>query len=393
MAGRPSGALGNRWIALAVLTLARTAMGAQFQSVAAISPLLMERLHIGNTEIGVLVGLFSLPGVVLALPGGLLGARFGDRRVVLAGLALMAVGSAVIGVAGTYATAVTGRVFSAIGAVLVNVVLTKMVADWFTGREIVWAMSVFINAWPLGIGIALFTVPAMADAWGLAAAFDVAALVAVIGFAALLLLYRDPPVVAARPGTIGLKTLARREVALVGLAALPWTLYNAAYVVVLAFLPALLVRAGMSVEQAGAVLGTTTLIVIVSVQGGGALGQWVVRPALLVVAGLVVFAAGIALLPYAAAVPTLVVAGVFGGLPASVLVAAPASVLRPESRAPGMGLFYTSYYAGMSVLPPLAGRLQDAYAGAAALDFAVVALLATLASYVIFLAVGARVRA
>ena len=53
----------NRWVALAVLTFARTAMGFQFQSVGAVSPLLMERLHIVNAELGWLIGLFSLPGV------------------------------------------------------------------------------------------------------------------------------------------------------------------------------------------------------------------------------------------------------------------------------------------------------------------------------------------
>ena len=61
-------------------------MGLQFQSVGAVSPVLTERLDIGNAELGLLVGLFSLPGVVLAMPGGLLGARFGERRLVLAGL-------------------------------------------------------------------------------------------------------------------------------------------------------------------------------------------------------------------------------------------------------------------------------------------------------------------
>lgn len=58
----------NRWTALAVLTFARTAMGFQFQSVGAVSPLLMERLHIASTKLGWLIGLFSLPGMFLALP-------------------------------------------------------------------------------------------------------------------------------------------------------------------------------------------------------------------------------------------------------------------------------------------------------------------------------------
>lgn len=154
----------NRWIALAVLTLARTAMGFQFQSVGAVSPLLIERLHLSNAELGWLVGLFSMPGIFLSLPGGLLGARFGDRRVVLTGLGLMAVGSVVMGGAESYATIVLGRLITAVGAILLNVLLTKMVTDWFAGGEIIWAMTILINAWPVGISVALLVLPAIANA-------------------------------------------------------------------------------------------------------------------------------------------------------------------------------------------------------------------------------------
>src|SRR5262249_23902690 len=97
MAGSPTDR--GRWAALAVLTLARTAMGFQFQSVGAVSPLLIDRLHISNVDLGWLIGLFSLPVIFFSLPGGLFGARFGDRRVVLTGLALMAAGRALMGVA------------------------------------------------------------------------------------------------------------------------------------------------------------------------------------------------------------------------------------------------------------------------------------------------------
>ena len=189
MAGTAEGA-GDRWVALAVLTFARTAVGFQFQSVGAVSPLLMERLHIANTELGWLIGLFSLPGVFLALPGGLLGGRFGDRRVVLAGLGLMTVGSALMGAADGFAAVVVGRFLSAVGAILLNVLLTKMVADWFAGREVIWAMTVLINARPVGIGLALFTLPVIANAWGVPAVFHVAAGAAAVGIA---LLYSPAP--------------------------------------------------------------------------------------------------------------------------------------------------------------------------------------------------------
>src|SRR5262249_56622162 len=94
MAGSPTDR--GRWAALAVLTVARTAMGFQFQSVGAVSPLLIDRLHISNVDLGWLIGLFSLPGIFFSLPGGLFGARFGDRRGGLPRPSLLAAGRAAL---------------------------------------------------------------------------------------------------------------------------------------------------------------------------------------------------------------------------------------------------------------------------------------------------------
>ncbi|MGH7645287.1 MAG: CynX/NimT family MFS transporter [Gemmatimonadales bacterium] len=382
-------ASGNRWLALAVLTFARTAMGFQFQSVGAVSPLLMDRLHIANTELGWLIGLFSLPGVFLALPGGLLGERFGDRRVVVAALGLMTVGSAIMGVAESFPVVVIGRLLSAAGAILLNVLLTKMVTDWFAGREIIWAMTILMNAWPVGIGLALFTLPAIANLWGLPATFHVAAGVAAVPAAAIALLYRSAPGTAIRAESLGLAGLSRRETGLVGVAGLPWMLYNVGYALMLGFVPSLLVRAGLSVKQAGLLLGLSTLLVIGSVLLGGACAQWLARPEIVVTVGLLAFTGALAVLPYAPPWPTLIAVGVLAGLPAGTLAAAPTSVLRPESRGAGMGLFYTEYYVGMALLPPVAGWLQDVIGRSAALYFAAAAILAALPCYVAFRVVSA----
>jgi len=63
--------MGTRWIILVVLFIVRTAIGLQFQSVASVSPFLIEDLGIDYTRLGLLIGLYQLPGFVLALPGGL----------------------------------------------------------------------------------------------------------------------------------------------------------------------------------------------------------------------------------------------------------------------------------------------------------------------------------
>ena len=67
----------------------------------------------------------------------MLGQRFGAKRVVLAGLVLMAIGGALMGLGSSFAMAAAGRIVSGTGAVLLTVLVSKMVTDWFAGREIV----------------------------------------------------------------------------------------------------------------------------------------------------------------------------------------------------------------------------------------------------------------
>jgi hypothetical protein len=67
-----------RWRMLAVLFLARTVMGFQFQTIASTEGQLRQALGMGFAEIGTLIGIYMSPGIILALPGGLLVRGFGD---------------------------------------------------------------------------------------------------------------------------------------------------------------------------------------------------------------------------------------------------------------------------------------------------------------------------
>src|ERR671939_169557 len=133
----------TRWRILLLLFLARTAMAYQFQTIGSAGPFLVDALGIDYAVFGALIGLYMLPGIVFALPSGVLGQRFGAKPVVLVGLGLMALGGVVMGADG-FVAAAGGRLISGVGAVLINVLITKMIADWFSGREIVAAMAVLI---------------------------------------------------------------------------------------------------------------------------------------------------------------------------------------------------------------------------------------------------------
>jgi MFS family permease len=79
----------QRWNVLIILFTVRLSMAFQFQSAASMSPAIMKAYGVGLGDIGLLISLYLAPGIAFALPGGEIGRRFGDKRVVLFGLALM----------------------------------------------------------------------------------------------------------------------------------------------------------------------------------------------------------------------------------------------------------------------------------------------------------------
>jgi predicted MFS family arabinose efflux permease len=366
--------MSSRWRCLGALTLARTAMAFQFQSIAAVAPLIGDGLALDKTQLGWLIGLYLLPGVAFALPGGLLGRRFGDKRLVLVGLALMGIGGAWLSVAESFAVANAARFTSGIGAVILNVLMTKMVTDLFAGRERLLAMSVLLNAWPIGIGISLAVIGPVGELagwrWGIASS----AIFAMIGLAIVATFYRPPAAFAGSASAastasgIGIGVLTRGEWSLLAIGSLPWLLYNAAYQIVLSFLPSFLVGNGLGIATAGRLVAVNTVMFVVSVQAGGLLLERSARPELLCHATIVAWCATLLFIAAGSApLPWLVLGGLVGGIPAAALVSAPGEFLRPESRNAGMGVFYTIYYLGCAGLPTLAGAVYDASGGKAAL--------------------------
>ena len=173
--------MANRWVALAIVFVTRTSMGFQFQAVAAVAPLMVADLQLTWVQLGSLIGLYMLPGAVFALPGGVLGQRFGERRMVVGSLALMVAGGLVTAAAHGFITAAAGRLLSGVGAVLMNILLAKMVADWFADREMSTAMGVMLTSWPVGLGIATATLGALATHASWRTAIVATALVAALG--------------------------------------------------------------------------------------------------------------------------------------------------------------------------------------------------------------------
>jgi MFS family permease len=379
--------LSSRWTMLLVLFLARTAMGFQFQSVASVSPLLVRDLAIDLALFGSLIGAWMLPGAVLAIPSGMLGVRFGDKRVALFGLLLMVLGSALTAGAAGYATALLGRVVSGTGAVLLNVLLAKMVADWFGERTLATAMGILVVSWPVGIGLALVVLGplAVASSWTLALHTATGVCVAALLFVAFI--YRDPPQTARTIAPArSASPLTRRELAFASLSGVVWATYNTAYIIVVSFAPLLLADRGFPVADAALVASAATWPLVLSIPLGGILADRTGRGDAIMHCCFIAMAVCIPLLLMGPS-PLLMLAviGLAVGPAAGIIMAMPARVLRPDSRGLGMGVYYTWYYIAMAVLPGVAGWCREVSGIAAApLLFASLLLAVAIACALLF---------
>jgi len=352
--------MSNRWHVLALLFGVRAAMAFQFQAVAALSPLIMSEFKVGIADIGLLIGLYLSPGILLAIPGGAIGRRFGEKYVIAGGLLLMTAGGLVMATSASWEMQEAARLAAGIGGVILNVLMAKVVADWFVGKEIASAMGIFVNSWPVGIALALLVLPAIAQATSLHVALLAVSGLTGLAFVALAVGYRPPaPPQSANP----VKTPLRGPVlGAVVCAGLMWGLYNSAIGMIFSFAPAMLAERGWSATAASSATSIVLWLVAISVPLGGMLADRLKRGEVVLLAGLVVFGV---MLAYAARTEAVHVSfallGLVAGIPAGPIMSLPTKVLPPEKRAVGMGIFFTLFYLLVVLSPIVAGYLADIF--------------------------------
>ena len=368
--------MGNRWGILAVLFTVRLTMAFQFQSVAAVAPLLGSKFGVSLADIGVLIGLYFTPGVALSLPGGAIGKRFGDKATVSGALLLMLIGQLAMVASDSWGWQIAGRLVAGGGGVMLSVLMTKMVTDWFAGKEIATAMAIFVNSWPAGIAVSLLTLPAIGTVYGVGAVHLAVAALIGLGIVLLAIGYRSPSAAATAPSAAS--QLDRNTLFAVIVAGLIWGLFNIGFAMIFSFGPTLLVERGWSITAAGSAISIVLWIAVLGGPAGGFLADRTKRPQSVLVVGCILFALLMLVLPRSAAVIPIVIAlGSIAALPSGPIMSLPARVLQPPTRAIGMGLFFTVFYAAMMLGPVIGGAIAKwTGSAAAAFDFGAAALLA-----------------
>ncbi|WP_299918655.1 CynX/NimT family MFS transporter [uncultured Roseobacter sp.] len=349
-----------RWRVLGLLFLARIGIGFQFQTVASVSDDLVVAFGLDYVDIGFLIGLFMAPGLFLSIPAGYWGRYVSDRIMVVFGLGALALGGAASSLATESWVIGIGRVFAGVGFLFTSLYFTKMVADWFEGREIATAMSVLVMSWPFGIAMGQVGHVWLAQTYGWQVPFQAASVYCLIAALGVFLLYRPPHDLPDATGGAWV-ALTRQEWSLLLCAAAAWGVFNAAYVIYLAFAPKVLEGHGQTAIVAAGIISIGSWIMIFS---GAVCGQIVDRfggrnGVLAVCMGGAIAALLLLGLP-GAGVGASILFGLIGMAPAGAIMAMAGQAMRPQVRAFGMGMFLTVYYAIMWITPPVAGAILDA---------------------------------
>lgn len=365
----------RRWIILAILFAARAATGFQFQSVGSVSNMLIQDLGLSYAQIGLLLGAYLLPGIVVAFPAGVLGQRVGAKSLGLAGLALMTLSGLVLGHVDHFAVALAARIVGGVGGTIVVLVATKMVTDWFDGREIVLAMSILQMSWPFGAMLALPIQALIAESFGwpaVVASGGICAAAAAAAFAFTSDPPREAQVASTRRSGLAPALLLRLLVA-----GMVWGAMNLACILFFSYAPPLMTARGYSPTTAASLTSLAIWFTILAIPSGGYLVHRLGRPVLAI--GVCAAIAATMLLSFVSDTqPTLscLIFGVAVGPLSGAILSLPARILPPQQRSLGFGVFYTCFYLLMAVGPWLAGRLQDAWATPAAALVAAAVLLA-----------------
>jgi len=350
-----------RWVILIIVYLSILAFTLIFQSIPPILPLIHSELHLTYTQSGLLMSLFSLPGIFVSLLGGFLSDRYGIRPLGTGCFLLMIGGTLLVGLGMDLQVLELGRTIAGVGAFTLSVFLPKLLSQWFKGRELGFAMGVYNTGVPLGSVICFGLFGKIGSLWGWRLPILLTGIYLAITFILFLTLYRLPPSPEIRedkPLSIykSLKGMGL-PIWMVGLS---WLWFNAAFTSFATFAPDLFLQKHYTIEQSGLLIGIPLLGSLFFSTPIGYLvdrfkhQEWFIGTGGIALAVLTLF------FNFSSSFLLLVILmGIFSAMIPAPIYSLPPEMLKTENVGLGFGVISTCSSIGLFVAPYLVGKVKD----------------------------------
>lgn len=378
------------WLAVSVVVASGVVAALQVGKAAIAMPLVQAEFGLDLATLGWLASIFAVLGMIGGIPVGTLAISLGARRVLLFGLAAVAVGAFLGAAAPRFPMLLASRVLEGFGFLLITIAGPAILQHAASAAQRDIAMALWSCFMPTGIALAMLAGLWLTDwrmIWQVTGALAVVAIVLTM-LTVPLVSGGGRPSLTALAGDAG-AVLSERGPPLL---ALTFALYALMFFALFSFLPVLLMqRMQVSLATAG-VLGAlaSAVNIIGNLAAGMLLARGVSRIALIVLASLVMGLSGLGiflgLLPDTATFLLCMLFSMVGGIiPATLLssapVLAPAATLTPVV----VGLMMQGSNLGQVVGPVAVGGVIEALGWPAAAG-----LVAAAALLAILVALGLR---
>ena len=341
--------------------------GAYMTKVPPTLPALRGELGLSLVEATFIVTTFNVLGMLVGMIAGMLGDRFGRRRLAITGLVLMALGGAWGASVDEFVPLLASRFVEGVGFIMFAVpapaLMSAMASD---ARDRAKALGLWSSYMPSGGTIALLLAPWLLVAWSWRVLWIVFAVAAAL--AAMLVAFTVKETPRAQVSSFRLVTESLAQPGNIAMSVL-FACYVAQWTSVMVWLPTFLTEHGAS--TAGAAVATA-LMVMVNVPGnwlgGWLLSRGVPRGRLVIVAAAIVALCEIGMLPSVlpgdARFALVLVFSFFAALmPASIFAGLPVHARSPAHIATGTGMVQQASNIGQFFGPLVIALIASRFGG------------------------------
>ncbi len=142
IASKPKPSKAYRWTVLIFISMAMFGNYYIYDSISPLADVLKAQLGFTDSNIGLLNAIYSLPNILMVLIGGIIIDLIGTKKASFLFAALCLTGAIVTVSHGSLAVMATGRLIFGLGAESLIVAVTTVIAKWFKGKELGFAMGI-----------------------------------------------------------------------------------------------------------------------------------------------------------------------------------------------------------------------------------------------------------
>jgi len=353
----------SRWVILSAIFYVFVAYAFAFQVVPpAISSIMKEFDIISHAQAGLLMTIVVIPGILLALPTGILVDRYGIRLIGLISTTLTALGCLITAVGISFNAILLGRLVLGMGGALMAIATYTIVPQWFPPQELGKAMGIYGIPMPLATVIAFPSSSVLILNYDWRYPFYVSTVLAVMAIGVFALFVKEGPLKAEKrkrsPST--LKALKKPELWKIGLV---WLLFQVAALSFSTWTKDLMVEfRGMDPVFASSLASAQMFAAIPFVPLYGLISDKIQKRKPFVVIGSTLMFLTLTLIAYSpnsTLIPSIAALGIAAAMIPPMVMTLTPEILGPAQAGKGFGVITICANVGVALGPPIIGTIVD----------------------------------